>query len=301
VIALEAVGKDFRSLTGRFTVTALDGFSLEIARGEVLGLAGPNGAGKSTLISLVLGYLHPTRGRVTVGGKAPRAYAEAHGVGYLTELVALPPTWRTEAVLNRFACLGDLGSESRARVKQVMELTGLAEHRDKLVRQLSKGTLQRLGLAIAFLGDRELVILDEPTHGLDPLWTQRFREMVRQLRRPDRAILIASHNLDELERVADRVAIIHKGRLERVVQSGAGVPTTRYRLVLAAPAAGLLETFPGAVPIEGRALAWRIEGELAALNAGLGRLLAQGGQVVEFGPAESGLEREFRAALGEGQ
>lgn len=300
MIALESVSKVFRSLTGRTSVAALSDFSLEITRGEVVGIAGPNGAGKSTLISLVLGYLAPTRGQVRVGGVPPRSYVESHGIGYLTEVVAVPPRWTVASTLRRFAVLGRLGAATAGRVEETIELTGLAEHRRKQVKQLSKGTLQRLGLAQALLGDRELVILDEPTHGLDPLWTQRFRDIVRGLRRPERAILIASHNLDELERVADRVAIIHQGRLQRIVRAGEGAAASVYRLVLAAPFEQLAEAFPGAVGVEGRPLEYQVRGELAALNVGLARLLALGGHVAGFSAEQSGLEREFRAAMGEG-
>jgi len=299
VIALEAVSKVFRSLSGRRSVSALSEFSLSIARGEVVGLAGPNGAGKSTLISLVLGYLNPTQGSVRVGGLAPRAYAQFHGVGYLTELVVVPPRWSVNVTLRRFAVLGRLGAAAARRVEEAIELTGLGEHRRKQVRQLSKGTLQRLGLAQALLAERELVILDEPTHGLDPLWTQRFRDIVLALRRPERAVLIASHNLDELERVADRVAIIHQGRLQRVVRPGQGTVASVYRLVLAAPCERLGEAFPDAIGIEGRPLEYQVRGELAALNAGLARLLALDGQLAGFSAEQSGLEREFRAAMGE--
>ena len=300
MIAVEAVSKVYRSLLSRGNVAALSEFSLDVARGEVVGIAGPNGAGKSTLISLVLGYLAPTAGRVRVSGQAPRAYVESHGVGYLTEVVAVPPRWSVTAALKRFAVLGGLGASGAQRVEAAIELTGLAEHRRKQVRQLSKGTLQRLGLAQALLGERELVILDEPTHGLDPLWTQRFRDIVQAMRRPDRAILIASHNLDELERVADRVAIVHQGRLQRIVKAGQGAVGSLYRLVLAAPVEQLAAAFPNASRVEGRPLEFRVSGDLALLNAGLARLLAAGGQVAEFSPEQSGLEREFRAAVGEG-
>lgn len=300
MIVLEAVSKVFRSLTGRTTVSALSDFSLAVERGEVVGIAGPNGAGKSTLISLVLGYLQPNHGQVRVNGVAPRSYVESHGVGYLTELVAVPPRWTVTSTLRRFAVLGRLGGSAARRVEETIELTGLAEHGRKQVRQLSKGTLQRLGLAQALLTDRELVILDEPTHGLDPLWTQRFRDIVRGLRRPERAILIASHNLDELERVADRVAIIHQGRLQRIVRAGEGAAASVYRLVLAAPFELLAEAFPGASPVEGRPLEYQVRGELAGLNAGLARLLSLGGQLAGFSAEQSGLEREFRAAMGEG-
>lgn len=301
MILLEAVSKTFRSLSRRTAVVALSDLSLEVTRGEVVGLAGPNGAGKSTLISLVLGYLHPTAGRIRVNGMAPRAYVEAHGAGYLTELVAIPPRWSVVATLRRFAALGRLGASASRRIPAVLELTGLGEHRRKLVSQLSKGLLQRLGLAQALLAERDLVILDEPTHGLDPLWTQRFREIVRGLRDQNRAVLIASHNLAELERVTDRVAIIHQGRLQRIVRAGQSAAASAFRLVLAAPCDGLAEAFPSARAIEGRPLEFRVQGELGVLNAGLARLLALGGQVSGFSAEETGLEREFRAAMGQGE
>ena len=302
MIALESVSKTFRSLTGRRTVAALREFSLELAPGEVVGIAGPNGAGKSTLISLVLGFLHPSSGRVKVAGQSPRQYVETHGIGYLSEVFALPPRWSVTEALKRFAVLGRLdGSAAPRRIASMIELTGLGEHRGKLVKQLSKGTLQRVGLAQALLVPRRLVILDEPTHGLDPVWTQNFRDIVRESRSPDRSILIASHNLDELERVADRVAIIHQGQLQRVVRSGEGgrddAAVMGYRLALAAPFAQLQEVFPGAIEVPGRSLEYQIRGDLAALNEGIAALLARGGRIASFGAEHSGLEREFWEAI----
>lgn len=301
MIRLAGVSKTFRSLTGRRTVTALREFSLEVAPGEVVGIAGPNGAGKSTLISLALGFLHPTRGTVKVGGQPARQYVETHGVGYLAEVFTLPPRWGVVEALRRFAVLGRLGGSVERRIEEAIELTGLGEHRNKLVKQLSKGTLQRVGLAQALLVPRQLVILDEPTHGLDPVWTQNFREIVLQSRSPDRSILIASHNLDELERVADRVAIINQGQLQRVVRAGLGArgdTVLVYRLVLGAPFPGLGSVFPGAQVVPGRELEYRVRGDLSSLNAGLARLLSEGGQLASFTAEQSGLEREFREAIG---
>src|SRR5690606_24036707 len=125
-------------------------------------------------------------------------------VGYLTELVNLPPTWRLPDALDRMAILAGVpAAERRQRIDDAIVRLGLSDHITKRVKQLSKGNLQRLGLAQALIGDADVVVLDEPTHGLDPVWTQRFREVVTELRRPDRAILIASHNLDELESLSD--------------------------------------------------------------------------------------------------
>ncbi|MEP7326017.1 MAG: ABC transporter ATP-binding protein, partial [Gemmatimonadota bacterium] len=212
MIELENVSKTYISMFRNRRVEALAGLTLSIPRGEVFGIAGPNGAGKSTMLSILLGYLHPTAGRARLDGQTPRQYIERTGVAYLTELVSIPPRWKLESALLRYAALSSIPKPvARERVRFAIESLGLEEHRGKQVRQLSKGNLQRLGIAQALLGDSDLVIFDEPTHGLDPVWTGKFREIVTALRRPSRTILIASHNLDELERLTDRVAILSQG------------------------------------------------------------------------------------------
>ena len=300
MIALEGLGKTYRSPLRRRAVAALDGVTLAVPDGEVLGIAGPNGAGKSTLISLLLGFLDPTAGRVTIDGQAPRAWVRRRGVGYLPELIALPGRWRAADALARAAVLSRVPPGDRARrVAACIERLGLEEHAGKQVRQLSKGTLQRLGLAQALLADHALVILDEPTHGLDPLWTQRFRDVVREERRPGRVIVVASHNLDELERVADRVAILHRGRLERLAAPGTGPTGGWYRLRLAAPHPALAAAFPAAEAVGGSAAEVRIHGEPAALSAGLRALLEAGAVVEAWYPERSRLEAAFREVVGE--
>jgi ABC-type multidrug transport system ATPase subunit len=305
VIAFDHVGKRYRSLFGR-EVRALDDFSVELRAGEVFGLAGPNGAGKSTLISLLLGFLGPSEGAIRIAGLDPRRYVEAHGISYLSELVNIPPAWRAEETLKRFALLAGVKASVRdARVNEVIERMGLEEHRAKRVKQLSKGNLQRLGLAQALLTEERVVVLDEPTHGLDPVWTQRFRDVVVSLRREDRTILIASHNLDELARLADRVAIIDHGRLQRVVDvRGSTEPAagerTPYRLALARGTELLPAVFPAA-----RALGqgeFQLDGlTLDELNAGLAVLLARGALVSMVYPVHSMLEQQFRDAVGVGE
>ncbi len=301
MIEIAALGKTYRSLLGSRTVPALHDVTLGLGPGEVVGVAGPNGAGKSTLISILLGFLVPTSGRVRIAGQAPRAYVERHGAAYLPELLQLPPRWTVESTLRRHATLtGVPAADVAKRTARAVERLGLEEHQRKDVRQLSKGILQRLGLAQALIGDTDLVVLDEPTHGLDPLWTQRFRDIVRELRRPGRCILIASHDLDELERVADRVAILHQGRLERVVTAGVGAAAEEpavYRLAATGAEPVMTRVFPSAVPVEGRANEWRVRGRVAELNRGLGELIDAGAVVVSFAPEASRLESEFRAAV----
>lgn len=302
MIRFEGVSKSYTALVSRKRVDALADFSLEMARGEVVGIAGPNGAGKSTMISLLMGFLAPTAGRISIDGIAPRRWVERNGVGYLTELVNLPPRWKVPQTLTRLAALSGVPANVRqARVREMMTQLGLDEHAAKQVRHLSKGNLQRLGLAQALIGDYDVVVLDEPTHGLDPLWTQRFRDVVAALRRPDRIIVIASHNLDELERLADRVAILNRGRLQRVVEHSAGnasVGTVAWRVVFenGVDVAGALV---GATPIEGRGGAWRVQATRAEMSLGLSRLLSGGAVLVECVPEQSGLEHAFRAAVQE--
>ena len=305
MIEFRGVGYTYRSLIRRRSVRAVDDFTLSISPGEVLGLAGPNGAGKTTLIALMLGFLRPSDGDVRVDGRPPRAFVERHGVGYLSELVNIPPRWTLEQSLTRFALLAGIADRDiRQRVNGVIDRLGIAEHRKKQVRQLSKGNLQRLGLAQALLRDEQVMILDEPTHGLDPVWTQRFRDIAADLRRPNRVIFIASHNLDELQRLADRVAIIDRGRLQRVVSMRTAATTAAdtapmpYFLSVAAGADLVPQVFPGARGV-GRGEFELPALDLATLNRGLADLVARGALIGMLTPVHTALEQQFREAVGE--
>jgi ABC-2 type transport system ATP-binding protein len=299
VIAFDSVSKTYKSLFHP-PVRAVEEFTLSIERGEILGLAGPNGAGKSTLISLLLGYLPPTAGRVTIAGSAPRPYIERNGIGYLSELVTLNPQWTTEGALERLALLAGLPHPlARERVEAVIDELGIAEHRHKKLKALSKGNLQRLGLAQALLRDEQVLILDEPTHGLDPVWTQRFRDLVQRLRSSERTMLIASHNLDELERLCDRVAIIDRGRLQRVVDTRRGAArdvVSSYQLTVASGAEHVPAVFPAARSLSNGE--YEVEGgDAAVLNERLADLIARGALITALIPAHSGLEAQFREAV----
>jgi ABC-type multidrug transport system ATPase subunit len=303
VIEFRNVGKIYRSLLGN-SVKAVEEFSLQVNEGEILGIAGPNGAGKTTLIAMMLGYLRPTTGTVEIKGLPARSYVEQNGVGYLSELIAINPKWRADIALVRYATLvGIPEREIPAHVDAVIEKLGLAEHRDKKVKALSKGNLQRLGLAQALLREEEILVLDEPTHGLDPVWTQRFRDIVEGLRRPNRIILIASHNLDELQRLADRVAIIDHGRLQRVVSTGydqSRQTATRFRLALAKGHERVRESFPDAEEA-GKGEYDVTVRNIQELNTALADLMSRGGLVASVVPERSVLEQQFREAVGESQ
>lgn len=301
MIEFRNVGKTYRSLLGN-SVKAVEEFSLEVARGEILGIAGPNGAGKTTIIAMLLGYLRPTTGTVEIDGLPARSYVERHGIGYLSELIAIHPKWRADTALVRYATLAGIPADRiPARVTEVIEKLGLAEYRDRKVKALSKGTLQRLGLAQALLREEQILVLDEPTHGLDPVWTQRFRDIVVELRRPDRTILIASHNLDELQRLADRVAIIDQGRLQRLVSTGyeqSAPASARFRVTLAAGFDRIRDSFPLAEDA-GKGEYDVTVRSIQDLNASLADLIGRGALVASVVPERSMLERQFREAVGE--
>ena len=301
MIEFENTTKVYRSFLGR-SVTAVEDFSLRVGEGEVLGIAGPNGAGKSTLISLLLGYIRPTKGTVTIAGVSPRRYVEQHGIGYLSELMTINQNWTAESALRRFAVLASVpGSEVQTRVDAVIDELGIGEHRAKKVKALSKGNLQRLGLAQSLLRDETVMILDEPTHGLDPVWTQRFRDIVEKLRRPGRTIIIASHNLDELQRLADRVAIIDRGHLQRLVQTGydqTAETAGTYRIAVVSGAAKMLEMVPVAKDVGGGEFEVPIS-NVKDLNDTLSKIIAGGVLVASVVPSRSVLEQQFREAVGE--
>ncbi len=299
MIELAGVSKVYRSILGR-AVTAVEDFSLQISDGELLGIAGPNGAGKSTLIAMLLGFARPTSGQISIDGIAPRKYVERNGIGYLSELVHVPGRWHAERALERYALLGGArGREAHTLAAAGIDRLGLEEHRVKRIKALSKGNLQRLGFAQATLAAQRVYIFDEPTHGLDPVWTQRFRSIVSAMRTPETTIIIASHNLDELQRLADRVAIIDHGRLQRIVTTGY-VPDSSaavgYRITIVEGADKVHTVFPAARDLGRGEVEVRV-GDLHELNRGLSELIALGVIVAGVTPCESVLESQFRQAV----
>lgn len=192
---------------------AVSGVSAAVPQGHVVGLLGHNGAGKTTLIKLALGLISPTDGGVEVFGQLSGT-SEFHksraSIGYLPENVAFYQNLTGRQVIEYFACLKRV---SRADAGALLDQVGLASVGDRRVREYSKGMRQRLGLAQALLASPRLLILDEPTAGLDPLATQQFFETIAQLQKAGKTILISSHLLAELEHHIDRALILHGGRV----------------------------------------------------------------------------------------
>jgi len=212
-----AVEKVFSDFWGRPRVRALHPLTLQLAPGEVLGLLGPNGAGKSTTIKLLLGLLQPTRGRVTVFGGSPLDPGVRARIGYLPEETRLHRFLDAPETLDLFLRLHGLErAERRRRVGQLLDMVGLRGNEGRPVGEFSKGMARRIGLAVALAGDPDLVVLDEPTSGLDPIGTREIKDLVAELRRRGRTVLLSSHLLDDVEDVADRIAILYGGHLRRL-------------------------------------------------------------------------------------
>jgi ABC-2 type transport system ATP-binding protein len=213
-VVLRTVG-----LTKQFgAITAVDGLDLEVRAGEVLGFLGPNGSGKSTTAGMILGLIRPTAGRIELFGKDLAANRDAlpRRVGAVIETPSFYPYLSGRDNLRALAIAA--GGVPDERIDGLLAQVGLAERADSAFKTYSLGMKQRLGIASTLLTDPALVILDEPTNGLDPAGQREIRALIPHLAREGRGVLLASHLLYEVEQVCDRVAIIRRGKL---VESGA--------------------------------------------------------------------------------
>jgi ABC-2 type transport system ATP-binding protein len=193
---------------------ALDGIDLAVGRGELVGLLGPNGAGKTTTVKLLLGLASPTSGTGRILGAPLGDRAVRQRIGYLPELFRYQPWLRAREVLNLHAELAGLPAGTRRRAAtDALQHVDLGDRADDAVGGFSKGMQQRLGLAVALLGDPELVLLDEPTSALDPVGRVEVREIVRAARDRGATVILNSHLLTEVEQVCDRVIIVNRGRI----------------------------------------------------------------------------------------
>lgn len=205
-----------RRLLRRGGSRALDGIDLCVGRGSVFGLLGPNGAGKTTLVKILLDLVRGWSGEVRLFGLPPRIPQARRRVGYLPEAHRLPPYLTGRQVMRLFGMLaGRPRREVDRRAPELLERVGMLSAADQKVREYSKGMQQRLGLAQALVHDPELLLLDEPTDGVDPVGRKAIRELVVDLRQRGVTVFVNSHLLAEVEMVCDRVVILHEGRVLR--------------------------------------------------------------------------------------
>ena len=236
------------------SVRALDGLSLTIPRGGVYGVLGPNGAGKSTLFRILLGLIRPTAGEVSIMGGRIGDVAASRRTGSMIETPRFPPFMTARQVLVWLSSAHGLKPDA-VQVSGWLERVGLAEAADRKVRGFSVGMLQRLGVAAALITEPELVILDEPTSGMDPPGIQEMRALIRSLADTDGiTVILASHQLLEVQRVCDRVAILNRGKLVRE-GSVSDLTSAGERLRLSVtPMARALEVLGAKGVVEGDAL-----------------------------------------------
>jgi len=197
----------------------LDGLELSVEPGEAFGILGLNGTGKTTAMKVALGLLHPTGGSVEVFGHEPGSSEALAKVGYLPELPYIYRYLTPRRALRFYGKLSGLAEDGLdARVDEAIEMVGLSHAKDRRVAGFSKGMTQRVGLAQAVLHGPELLLLDEPVSGLDPLAIHDFRELLAGLHEKGTAMVIASHSISDLERICDRVGVLDAGKLVRTIE-----------------------------------------------------------------------------------
>jgi len=215
-ISIRNVTKDFPVGISGKKLRAVDGLVLEVRDNEIFGLLGKNGSGKSTTIKIVLGLLEPSHGECAIFGKPSRSVAARQRVGFLPESPYFYRYLSGRELVSYYARLCGVNKDKLdAAVDSVIELVGMQEAAHRRVGTYSKGMLQRIGLAQAIVHDPRLIILDEPTAGVDPLGAAAIADIVRELKARGKTILLSSHLLAQIEGLCDRVAILHRGKLVR--------------------------------------------------------------------------------------
>ncbi len=298
-LPIEAQGlrKVYRSgLRGR-RVEALDGICLRVEPGRVFGLLGENGAGKTTTVKILLGLTRPTAGSAALFGRPAADPASRRRVGYLPEGHRFPGYLTARQTLSIFGRMSGLDAKTLdRRSDELLSRVKLSAWRDVRVKKFSKGMTQRLGLAAALVHDPDVLLLDEPTDGVDPLGRREIRDLLQEEAGRGKAILLNSHLLSEVERLCDRVAVLRSGR---VVAEGSIADLTergsRYRLV----ATGVDERLMAAFRETGASIE-RVNGyfdlsarDLDHLNALVDRLRAGGAKLQELSRVRSSLEDVF--------
>ncbi len=281
-------------------IQALKGVSIQIGRGEIFGLLGPNGAGKSTLVKIMMTVVRPDRADGTILGRPIGHRGKLARIGYLPEDHRFPPYLTGRQLLDFYAALARVPRpQRRTNADRLLDAVGMREWGDTRVRQYSKGMLQRLGLAQALMNEPELVVLDEPTDGLDPVGRHGVRELLLDLRRRGVTILLNSHLLGELEMVCDRVAILAGGLVVRQgTLSQLTEHTLEYRIVcLDDPAPAMAEL--GALQVRKEARTLHLAGQdTAKVNRVIDVLRAKGVTIESVMPRRFSLEDIFLDALG---
>ena len=303
VIQVQELRKTFHSGWQRNPIRALDGITLSVGRGEVFGLLGPNGAGKTTLIKVLLGITRADAGTAEILGRRAGDVPTRQRIGYLPEGHRYPLHLTGEGAICWFARLSGVGgSQAVARTRRLLERVGLSRWGGVRLRKYSKGMTQRLGLAVALVHEPEILFLDEPTDGVDPVGRADIRKILLEEQERGVTIFINSHLLSEIERTCGRVAIVSKGKILRA--GTVGDLTDRgltYRVEAGPVPAPVLDTIRSAgtsVEATNGCLHLRVP-SLEGLNRCLDSLRASGCLLRAVTPEKNTLEESFIRILGE--
>lgn len=216
VVAVQGLTKTFRDFWMRPRARAVTEVTFDIRPHEIFGLLGPNGSGKSTTIKVLLGLLKPTKGRVAVFGKSPSDVRIKKRIGYLPEESYLYPFLNARETLDYYGRLFGLDHTTRQkRIDELLDMVGLKAAQYRQVREYSKGMQRRIGLAQALINDPDLLILDEPTTGLDPIGTRQVKDLIVEMGRRGKTVLLSSHLLADVEDVVDRMVVLYGGRIRK--------------------------------------------------------------------------------------
>lgn len=219
LIKIESVTKIFVSGFKKKKHIAVNNVSLSIDKGRIFGIIGANGAGKSTILKMLLGFIKPTSGQISIAGKTPDDPASRRQIGYLPENPYFYDHLSAEELLSFSAVLSDTNrSKTKENSDELLNRTGLFDVRKNKLRSYSKGMTQRAGLCYALIHDPDIVILDEPMSGLDPLGRNMVIDLIGDMKKKGKTILFCSHILNDVERVCDHIVIMDKGQLKGLYQ-----------------------------------------------------------------------------------
>ena len=307
-IRIEGLTKQFPSgWPGRPPATVLDGLSLSVRQGEIYGFLGPNGSGKTTTIKVLIGLIRATSGSVELLGKPVGDVPTRRRIGFLPESPYFYDYLTAEEFLMFYGHLAGMDRAGLAgRVSRLLEVVGLVEARTRQLRKFSKGMLQRVGLAQTLIHDPELVILDEPMSGLDPIGRKQVRDLILGLRDQGKTVFFSTHIIPDVEMICDRVGVIVKGKLLATGRVDELVNQGHTQSVEIACQGISVERIPAIQAMASRVVQRGSQSLIvlpgpAPLESALAEIRKQGGTLISVTPHKSSLEELFFQSQGQGQ